>query len=48
MKRIADNKDSLGAMVNGWVITKDLGRIRDKLHEAGGSCGLRLARQSAA
>ena len=25
MKSIADNKASLGAMVNGWVITKDLG-----------------------
>ena len=26
MKRIEKNKGSLGAMVNGWVITKDLGR----------------------
>jgi hypothetical protein len=26
MKRIDGDKDSLGAMVNGWVITKDLGR----------------------
>jgi hypothetical protein len=26
MKRIADNKKSLGAIVNGWVVTKDLGQ----------------------
>jgi hypothetical protein len=26
MKRIGENKDSLGAMVNGWVVTKDLGQ----------------------
>ena len=25
MKRIEDNKDSMGAMVNGWVVTKGLG-----------------------
>ncbi len=26
MKRIAENKNALGAIVNGWVITKDLGQ----------------------
>jgi hypothetical protein len=26
MKRIGENKNSLGAMVNGWVVTKDLGQ----------------------
>jgi hypothetical protein len=26
MKRIGENKNSLGAIVNGWVVTKDLGQ----------------------
>ena len=37
MKRILDNMDNLGDIVNGWVVTKDLGVYgTEKLHETGG------------
>ena len=44
LKKIEANKDILGAMVNGWVITKGLGHLRHRrLHEARRGGGLRLA-----
>ena len=46
MKQIADNKASLGVVVNGWVVTEDLA-LWDKLYEASGGSGVRLACQSA-
>jgi hypothetical protein len=46
LQQIEANKKSLGGMVNGWVVTKDLGVYGTA--EAGRGGGLRLAGQPAA
>ena len=47
LKKIEANKDSMGEIVNGWVITKGLGTYGTRLHEARRGGGLRLAGQPA-
>ena len=48
LKKIEANKDSLGEIVNGWVVTKGLGTYGPELHEARRGGGLRLAREPGA
>ena len=47
MKSIQENKNNMGAMVDGWVITKEPGGLRHKLYEASCRRGLRVACQFA-
>ena len=48
LKKIEGNKEGLGAIVDGWVITKELGTYEHQLLETRRGGGVRLACNSSA